>query len=296
MKEANFEGKNVEEALLKASQELGVNIGEMTYEVLEQETGLFGLFGKSVTIRVRVSDDAAKIVTRKEYRPGPGDTGLIKDGEVSFPDLPAMSSSSHDEEDSRRKLRDSIAVVSAKPTEPKGPRAKEVLETLLGYLGLSAEITVTEDDESAVLNISSEQRDDVVGRDGELLAALQFLVNKIVNRFPDDRKLIVVDAEGFRDQRQDSLKQLGLELAQKAMATQRAVRLSPMSAQDRRIVHLTLRDHQDVSTRSEGMGSMRRLVIIPKGFEATGDDSGGRSNASRRRGRRRGPGGPRNEQ
>ncbi len=277
MKEAEFEGRSEEEALLKASQELGVNIADMTWEVMAHETGVFGLFGKLVRIRVRVPENAAQLVYRKEFVPGPGDTGLRRSmgdagpdaepegpsGDAVAPRVPAWRSEAADSAP-----RGEAGPGSGEPVEAKGPRAKEVLMGLLDRLEIPAEVIVRETDEEISLNIRSTQGEDLVGRDGELLSALQFLVNKIVNRFPEGRKLIVLDAEGFRDKREEVLGELARRLGEKALATRKVVRLSSMSAQDRRLVHMALKEVPGLQTRSEGEGSFRCLLIIPDGFAA----------------------------
>lgn len=258
MKEAEFEGKSVEEALLAASSQLGVNISDMTYEVLQADSGLFGLFGGTVRVRVRVPDDAAQLAFRKEYVPGPGDTGL------------AQGMSAVDE--ARARGEDPGAAAGGDREDAndptKAPRALEVLQGLLENLDVVADVTVDETREQILLNIRTDDRDTVIGRDGEVLSALQFLVNKIVNRFPEGRKLVVLDAEGFRDRREEALGALARRMGEKALSTGRVVRLSPMNAQDRRLVHMALREHPGLTTRSEGEGNYRCLLIVPNSLSA----------------------------
>ncbi|HOI10409.1 MAG TPA: RNA-binding cell elongation regulator Jag/EloR [Myxococcota bacterium] len=256
MKEAEFEGRSVEEALLKASSELGVNIAEMTYEVLQSDSGLFGLFGGTVKVRVRVADDAAQLAFRKEYVPGPGDTGL------------AQGMIAADEARARAEVEPAPAAPEDDPE--KASRALEVLRGLLANLDVQAEVTLNETQDQILLNIRTDEHDTVIGRDGEVLAALQFLVNKIVNRFPEGRKLVVLDAEGFRDRREEALGALARRMGEKALSTGRVVRLSPMSPQDRRLVHMALRDHPGLTTRSDGEGNYRCLLIVPNSFAAAG--------------------------
>lgn len=293
MKEAIFTGRSSEEALLKASQELGVNISDMTYEVLDEETSLFGLFRKDVRVVVRVREDAAQIVTRANYVPGYGDTGLVTTaGEILTLKKPArernMDSSpvgTHDPDlpepvDAFERPDRSVAVPPQHPASvlsEKGPIASRVLGEILGLMGMECQVEFEENPESVSLNVSGGDYEMIVGRDGEVLAALQFIVNKIVNRFPDDRKLVILDAEGFRGRREQTLGKLARRLGDKAVATGRVIRLSPMTAQDRRLMHLALRDNRKVSTRSEGVGDFRRLLIIPAGFETAQKDSARKS-------------------
>ncbi len=264
MKEAEFEGRSEEEALLKASQELGVNIADMTWEVVSHESGIFGLFGKQVRIRVRVPENAAQLVYRKEYVPGPGDTGLRRSmGGEGAQEAPAARP-----ERAEREAGEAGEEAPAGTPEIKGPRAKEVLEGLLQRLEIEAEVSVRETDQEILLNIRATGGDDVAGKDGELLSAMQFLVNKIVNRFPEGRKLVLLDTEGFRNKREEVLGELARKMGEKAIATRKVVRLSPMNAQDRRLVHMALKEVPGLQTRSEGEGSFRCLLIVPDGFAA----------------------------
>jgi spoIIIJ-associated protein len=93
---------------------------------------------------------------------------------------------------------------------------------------------------------------------------LQYLVGRIVFKKPGEGATLVVDAEGYRGRREDSLVDLARRLADKAIRSGRPVPVEPMSAHDRKIVHTTLSDHPDVSTESEGEGPARRVVIFPK--------------------------------
>ncbi|HNU67950.1 MAG TPA: RNA-binding cell elongation regulator Jag/EloR [Myxococcota bacterium] len=289
MKEAIFTGRSSEEALLKASQELGVNISDMTYEVLDEETSLFGLFRKDVRVVVRVREDAAQVVTRANYVPGYGDTGLVttageiltlkkpsreKNVEALPGELPA--SGVVDSVEAGEFTAQPVRELRSQPEtilSEKGPAASKVLGEILGLMGMECQVEFEENPESVSLNVSGGDYEMIVGRDGEVLAALQFIVNKIVNRFPDDRKLVILDAEGFRGRREQTLGKLARRLGDKAVATGRVIRLSPMTAQDRRLMHLALRENRKVSTRSEGVGDFRRLLIIPAGFEAAQKDN-----------------------
>jgi len=272
MREEIFEGKSEEEALLKASQTLQVNISDMEYEVTERDTGLFGLFGKSVTVKVRVKDGANVI----RHRDGEGVAietlaGLDDDSPATEPD---------DDWGNR---------ITTGPTVTKGPQARQALLDVLQHMDVEAEVTVQEDDESVSLEIIGADSELVVGRDGEILSSLQFLVNRMVNRSSDERKLVVVDADGFRDKRMASLGEMAREMGEKAVSSGKIVRLGPLNAQDRRLVHLALKGHDKLTTRSEGEGHFKRLLIIPNNYrENRGDRSGrsadrGRSNGRARR-------------
>jgi spoIIIJ-associated protein len=147
-------------------------------------------------------------------------------------------------------------------------RATEVLKKLLELMGLDAEVEASENDERILLVVKGPDTGLVIGKKGQTLDALQHLVNKIVaqTRPEGDRgKAIHLDSEGYRDRRTESLVELAHRLAEKARRTGRPVAADPMSAADRRIIHVTLADAEGVTTRSEGEGIHRHLVVVPTG-------------------------------
>jgi spoIIIJ-associated protein len=145
-------------------------------------------------------------------------------------------------------------------------RATEVLKKLLELMGLEAEVESTENDERILLVVKGPDTGLVIGKKGQTLDALQHLVNKIVAQTRpegDDGKAIHLDSEGYRDRRNESLVELAHRLAEKARRTGRPVAADPMSAADRRVIHVTLAEAEGVTTRSEGEGIHRHLVVVP---------------------------------
>jgi len=107
----------------------------------------------------------------------------------------------------------------------------------------------------------------VIGKSGEVLLALQFIINRISSRTTEGDQLIVLDAADYRGRRKSALEDLARNLATKAEKNSKIVKLSPMSSHDRRVVHQALNDFKGVSTKSEGEGVFRHLLIIPSGYE-----------------------------
>jgi spoIIIJ-associated protein len=147
--------------------------------------------------------------------------------------------------------------------ESKRAEAEQVLAEILRLMGLEARVSASENDERIVLDIEGSESGLVIGKKGQTLDALQFLVNKIINREAEGRKPILLDSEGYRGRREESLVELAHRLGEKARRTNRTVTVSPMSPHDRRIIHLALDKAPGVTTRSEGEGAFRRLLIIP---------------------------------
>jgi spoIIIJ-associated protein len=145
-------------------------------------------------------------------------------------------------------------------------RARDVLEEILRRMGIEATIELREEADRVRLEIRGEEAALVIGKKGQTLEALQFLVAKIVHRGAEGEagaRPIVVDAEGYRARREGSLVEMATRLGDKARATGRTITVNPMSPHDRRIIHITLDKVPGVTTRSEGEGVFRRLLIIP---------------------------------
>jgi spoIIIJ-associated protein len=121
-----------------------------------------------------------------------------------------------------------------------------------------------EDSERILLNIKGDGSGLLIGRKGQTLDALEYLVNKIVHKGAEDKKRIVVDTENYRSRREESLVNLAQRLAEKAKRMGRPVTISPMSAHDRRIIHLALQEDKALRTWSTGTGLYRKIIISPE--------------------------------
>ncbi len=161
---------------------------------------------------------------------------------------------------------DDAPASSGKPVNPEDGKAEEAIEVLDGMLArmdLDTEIAVRENDERVVLDITGPDSGRAIGRKGQTLDALQFLVNKVVNRFPSGRRHIVVDSGDYRDRHDKGLVSLAKRQAKRAVQQGRVITLEPMNARDRRVIHLSLAKFPGVTTKSDGEGLGRRIQIIP---------------------------------
>lgn len=140
----------------------------------------------------------------------------------------------------------------------------KVLRDILERMGIEAEVSAFDDGERIILDAHGAESGLVIGKKGATLDALQYLVNRIVSKKPADGPGVVVDAEGYRGRREESLVDLAKRLAEKAVKSGRPVPVEPMSAHDRRIVHMALVDDGRVKTESEGEGVFRRVIIHPQ--------------------------------
>lgn len=149
--------------------------------------------------------------------------------------------------------------------------AKEALEELLSRMKLAAEVELrsslegaNSETESIVLEVKGNDLGILIGRRGETLASLQYLVRLIVAHYQKARVPITIDIEGYKQRRYQALRELALRLAQKAKSSGRSVTLEPMPADERRIVHLALSVNPDVTTQSIEEGEVRKVVILPQ--------------------------------
>jgi spoIIIJ-associated protein len=113
------------------------------------------------------------------------------------------------------------------------------------------------------LEITGRDSGRIIGKKGQVLAALQFLANRVVNRPGMDRRYVTVDAEGYRSRRDSSLASMARRLGKQAITEGKIITFEPMNPRDRRVVHLALAKFEGVVTKSEGEGDQRRVQIIP---------------------------------
>ena len=142
-------------------------------------------------------------------------------------------------------------------------QAADKLRTLLTHMGIEAEVVAEEREDHISLEVKGPETGLVIGKKGATLDAVQYLLNKMLRVGGPAEKPIYVDAERYRERRAESLTELAHRLAARARKTLRPVTADPMSAADRRVIHMALAGSPGLTTRSEGEGAQRRLVIIP---------------------------------
>jgi spoIIIJ-associated protein len=142
---------------------------------------------------------------------------------------------------------------------------REVLERILEAIGVRAHVEFREDGETVLATLTGRELGLVIGKHGQTIDAIQYLVNAIIWReHGDERKPIVVDAAGYRARRQASLDALAVRHAEQAVSSGSSVDLEPMTAVERKVVHERLKEYPGVSTRSEGTEPNRYVVIVPE--------------------------------
>jgi spoIIIJ-associated protein len=142
---------------------------------------------------------------------------------------------------------------------------ERMFTTILAGMGLTGDVTVTENGEGAIaVVVEGDGTDALIGRDGAVIDALQYLAHQTALRASGgEPRKVSVDADGYRERRQRQLERLAEHAASEAIEHREEIELDPMTPHDRRIVHMALADRTDIVTRSEGEEPHRRIVVLP---------------------------------
>ncbi|NLJ77512.1 MAG: protein jag [Peptococcaceae bacterium] len=164
-----------------------------------------------------------------------------------------------------------LGLINVRPAKVKvtlkddpSKRASGLLKSIFHSIDMDIKINISENERAVFIDLEGNDLGILIGRRGETLDALQYLLNLAANKNQEIRKKIIVDIEGYRGRREKTLQRLALKLADKAKQRGRNVVLEPMSAQERRIIHTTLQGREDIYTFSEGDEPYRKIIISPK--------------------------------
>jgi spoIIIJ-associated protein len=277
-------GKNVDEAIQQALLRLGKRRDDVDIVVLQEPVrGTFGLGSKEARVRITARPTSSSAIITPEL----ADAILGPDGlDIALPDDELYEEEYVEGEEeaeaipfapaaySQPQVELAPANVSAAPGElqdVENPSREDieitvdVLQHILHYMNIHATVQVRATN-PLTLNIYgiNENLGLLIGRRGETLAALQLLVNLVVSHRTRHRMRIIVDAENYRQRREENLRFLALRVAQQVRNYRRSIALEAMPPHERRIVHLALSESQDISTESIGEGDARRVVISLK--------------------------------
>lgn len=257
-KSIEVSGEDVEAAVAAGLEQLGVGPGDVLVEVLEEPSrGVFGIGAKQARVRLQLlkPPEPPKPAAPTQPEPAPVQS------DVDYDD---------DRDDDDTDFADSEEI-SLEDQDDDAKVGSEVLGELLEQMQISGKIVVrraasTRPGEEApwLLDINGQDMNLLIGRRGETLNSLQYITRLIVSRRLQRRANIIVDAGGYKSKRSGRLRQLAERMANQAIQQGRPVSLEPMPPNERRIIHLTLRDNPAVTTESTGEGTSRKVTIIPK--------------------------------
>jgi len=243
-------GKTIEEAIHAAAVKLGVSEGDLSVEVLETPSKrLFGLLGETpakIRATVKISEPVPKI----EVPPVEIEEPPIVEEETAAEFEPILEPSPAVEENP----------AESSPVES----AEKFLQDVFAVMNLQVTITATEESDGGyLLDLSGKNLGVLIGRRGQVLDALQYLLNLSVNRMAEEKIHFTLDVEDYRRRREDALTKLAKGVAERAIKTRRDVRLEPMNRHERKIIHTVLQDNSRVETHSAGEEPYRYIIVTP---------------------------------
>lgn len=254
-----FYAATVDEAVLRAAAALNVAPDKLSYEVVDPgSVGFLGIGAKDVRINVRLEASSSS--------PAPvADDSEEPESMESPPPVPPVSGVEAVKEEAENPQEN---VEEPEPAqEPVSAEflheVEELMNSLVGAMGLDARVDVYESHDEIAVDVASPETGLFIGQKGETIDSLQYLVNVAAYKNRPFSKRIVLDAEGYRQRRIEAIQGIAHRTARKAIRERRAVELPPMSAPERRVVHVYLKDNPQVNTASEGAGHNRRVTISP---------------------------------
>ena len=232
MNTLEVEGKSIDEAIENACREFKVPREKLNIEILsEGSSGLLGLVGtKKARIRASLLTFEMGTEAAKETTETPPEKPMEKTTE----------------------------------TGDTAEKAREILTGILSRMGMDFPVTVEETDEAVTLNIKGDGSGLLIGKGGQTLDAIQYILNKAVGKPGRDRRMIVLDTEDYRDRRDEYLVALAEKLGQKVKKSKKPITVNHLSARDRRVIHIALKDDEALTTKSRGEGMYRKIIILPK--------------------------------
>lgn len=256
-REIEVRGADVEKAIELGLQKLGVGRSDVIIDVIDEGSrGLLGIGSREAVVR---------LVSLSAPEPAPKPKTAVSTPKQ--PPKPAPKKT-----DTAVAAKSNGSEVEAKEADPEEKEvAVSVMTTLLEKMQVDAELTasISEPDDLTgrrvnVLDIEGEDLGVLIGPRGETLNAVQYLARLMVGNQLQRRATFVVDVEGYRKRRQQALARLAERMAKKVVTRRRPVSLEPMPPHERRIIHMTLRDNDEVYTQSSGEGKRRKVRILPK--------------------------------
>jgi len=239
-----FEGRDIEKAAEAASERLGIALEKLQYDVISYgSTGIFGLVGaRKANIRV-----LNKGLSNKR--------GSKADSDNGSPMLKAVAAAETAAAKPDPAIRVSEEVIQI---------GQEGLERILNFITENTEVVASTEGDRLLFEISGGNSAVLIGKRGQTLEALQYVVEKMVNAKCEARIRVQIDVEGYLRNRAENLEKMAARLAEKVLKNRKPATLGQLNSHDRRVVHLALKEEPGVRTQSLGNGYYRKLVIYPQ--------------------------------
>lgn len=261
--------KTIDEAVEKALLELKATRDEVEIEVIEEPSGGFlGLIGgKDAIVKVKKKMDHKDIVE-----------SILKDEEIqtvrTVLDEKAQQEAQEaaEDEESDEVFTESEEEAEATPEEPDFERLndeemeamiRDYIDRIMGAMDLAYTLSVDFNENEIDVSIDGKKEETgiVIGKHGSTLNGIQIVLSAMVNQRSEEFRRVIVDCSGYRKKREQVLKRIAGKTANKVLKTNKSIKLEPMNAQERRIIHACLANVDGIRTRSEGKDPHRRVVI-----------------------------------
>jgi len=295
MEEIEIEGKSIDEAIEKACSEFQVPREKLNIEIIAAgNPGFLGLGAKKARIRagllsidmtlddvfpwtetptpaVRTEKSAAPALEGNRAKIRAVDHGAKSAAPVpkGRPAVhlaatgPAAITKTPEPVEQMFTARPNPAPAADHDGEQATEKARRLLEGILTRMQISSPVDVEETEEAIILNIRGDGSGLLIGKRGQNLDAIQYIVNKAVHHSANGHKMIVIDTEEYRKRREESLVALAMRLGEKVKKTKKPVTVGHMNAHDRRVIHMAMQDDETLTTKSRGEGEYRKIVILP---------------------------------
>ena len=256
-------GRTEDEAVKAALDELGLERDDVSVEILERaKSGFLGI--GAVHALVRVTYDApdepeVRAPVRAETRPAPQEPQRPAPQEAKKPVFQEAKKPVPE----KKATGERVVPADERPaTGEDAAKAREFLDELFVKMDVQAELNITNRDDGSInVEVAGPGMGTIIGRRGETLDAIQHLTNYVINRGSEKHVHISVDAENYREKREESLVHLAEKMAAKVLKYKRSMALEPMNSYERHVIHTALQDFEGVSTGSTGTEPNRRVVI-----------------------------------
>ena len=245
-----FKGKTKSDAITEACRHFSIPSDRLDYEVVDEgKAGFLGMGARPAVVKARVKEQREEVIEP-----------------VVTAETPVTAS----------------AAVEAEKTVDIDVEAvsKKFLADVFAAMGIAVEISATYNDpqKSLEVELSGDEMGVLIGKRGQTLDSLQYLISLVVNKGTGEYIRVKVDTENYRQRRRETLENLAKNIAYKVKRTRRPVSLEPMNPYERRIIHSALQNDKYVTTHSEGDEPFRRVVVTPKRESSYSDSKSYRGN------------------
>lgn len=245
-------GKTVEEAVSEALKELNITRDDACVEVIEESSkGFLGFGAKDATVKVSKMQSNEDIL--KEIFNSETEKSQEVPNEVEF------------ENENPEVILEKIDQLTVENSDYRDPEelTREFLDKVISTLGVDYELKIKREDNILYVDILGDEQKlgIVIGKRGITLDSIQYILSLIVNKYSKEYIRVVLDSSGYRQKRENTLRELATKMAVKVLKSNRSMKLEPMNAHERKIIHEALQDYEGVITHSEGKEPFRKVVI-----------------------------------